>query len=246
MSNENSSNWLCDKCIWKLKSANKNPKLNLEPSCCLCLMRGGPLKQCNDRQKWVHLTCALCTNDVEINEPSTRSQIQVPSKLFSKERSHHSKKCTYCSHIQSAYKNTNTNLTVKCDIESCKLHFHVTCAYLNGECLLAHQDWPNTIVILCNKHVSVYKSHKTQRAQKELDEKPFEIGQEVPVTLLEENQRNHNKILMGKIVELKKQIFYEVDFGDGTFSTDMIPEDIIVMKNSRVLSLINKQLIIHF
>jgi hypothetical protein len=51
----------------------------------------------------------------------------------------------------------------------------------------------------------------------------------VPVTLLDENQKNNQKVLMGKIVELKKQIFYEVDFGDGTFSTDMIPEDIIVI-----------------
>jgi hypothetical protein len=31
-----------------------------------------------------------------------------------------------------------------------------------------------------------------------------------------------------RIIAMKSQLFYEVDFGDGTFSNDMLPEDIIV------------------
>lgn len=31
-----------------------------------------------------------------------------------------------------------------------------------------------------------------------------------------------------RVVKVDEQRFYEVDFGDGTFSNDMLPEDIIV------------------
>lgn len=42
---------------------------------------------------------------------------------------------------------------------------------------------------------------------------------------LDENSEHINSY---RIVEIKPQVFYEVDFGDGTFSNDMLPEDIIV------------------
>lgn len=37
-----------------------------------------------------------------------------------------------------------------------------------------------------------------------------------------------DKKRLAKILSSESQIFYEVDFGDGTFSNDMLPNDIIV------------------
>lgn len=37
-----------------------------------------------------------------------------------------------------------------------------------------------------------------------------------------------------RIIKVDEQRFYEVDFGDGTFSNDMLPEDIIVSNNNDI------------
>lgn len=39
-----------------------------------------------------------------------------------------------------------------------------------------------------------------------------------------------NKQMRYRIMRVDEQRFYEVDFGDGTFSNDMLPEDIIVSR----------------
>jgi hypothetical protein len=51
--------------------------------------------------------------------------------------------------------------------------------------------------------------------------KSYEIGTLVPLEL-------NRKIVYGKIINIIPQTYYEIDFGDGTYSDDMLPEDIIV------------------
>jgi hypothetical protein len=58
------------------------------------------------------------------------------------------------------------------------------------------------------------------------EELPYEIGSEI--SLLNENKINN--FVKAKVVDRKLQIFYEVDFGDGTYSSDMMPEDIEAKK----------------
>jgi hypothetical protein len=48
------SNWRCDRCEMKDYFA----------ICCLCPLRGGPLKE-TTKKKWVHLSCALLVPDVQ-------------------------------------------------------------------------------------------------------------------------------------------------------------------------------------
>lgn len=51
----NRDNWKCDRCL-------KNDE---HAACCLCPLRGGPLKPTTCNQ-WVHLTCALILPNIKI------------------------------------------------------------------------------------------------------------------------------------------------------------------------------------
>ncbi|CAF0727957.1 unnamed protein product [Brachionus calyciflorus] len=176
---------------------NKNRQ---EPSCSLCLQKSGALKLCEDKLKWAHITCALATSGIFFKDPMTRSSIVIPPKLFKK-----NPKCLFCSR---AY-----GLTVKCDLIDCNNQFHTTCALKqkNNKCVFDQADWPKLITILCPQHS--YLNNKCCNSNKL---KPFQIDSKV----FYENR-------VYTIVDYKEQIFYEVDFGDGTFSNDMLPEDIL-------------------
>ncbi len=45
----------------------------------------------------------------------------------------------------------------------------------------------------------------------------------MPIKL--ESQEN---LTIGKIINYELNIYFEVDFGDGTYSDDMMPQDVIV------------------
>jgi hypothetical protein len=54
-------------------------------------------------------------------------------------------------------------------------------------------------------------------------EVPFDIGTEFELEVDDSISKRAN------IVDRVQQMFYEVDFGDGTYSSDMPPEDIEVI-----------------
>ncbi len=62
--------------------------------------------------------------------------------------------------------------------------------------------------------------------RKPQEEVPFEIGTELWIEI---NENKCNNVSKGTIIDRKLQIFFEVDFGDGTYSSDMLPEDIEVL-----------------
>jgi hypothetical protein len=198
------SNWLCDKCIWKF-TTNYNNKTN-DPQCHLCLLRGGAMKQTDDRQKWVHITCCLCLDGITFKNANTRSQINIPFNILNKEKKKF-QKCLYCNPFTRHQTVTPTGLTVKCNISTCKNRFHVTCGFFQGNCLFEQADWPNPIKILCHDHAEQYKRKKKIG---EINHIPFEFGSHLYLNL-------NNKIQIAFIKNIEPQIFYEVDFGDGTF-----------------------------
>ena len=55
----------------------------------------------------------------------------------------------------------------------------------------------------------------------------YENGLVVPVSVTSSDMASEN-VVLAKIFSSQPQTYYEVDFGDGTFSNDMLPEDIIV------------------
>lgn len=224
---DGSENWLCDKCIWKITKGKNSSKP--EPTCCLCLLRGGALKQTDDKQKWAHLTCALCIDGVYFKNQNIRSAIHVPNNLFKKEIKQNFK-CLYCSSFTKEQASICFGLTVKCQMPDCTNRFHVSCGLVYGKCLFDHGDWPDMIWILCHEHAEKNKIEACELKNKKC--LPFKIG-----TLVQIDNQNF------KIVHLEEQLFYEVDFSDGTFSNDMLPEDIVVKS---ILNLFLNKLFIKF
>uniref|UniRef100_A0A513TZI7 [histone H3]-trimethyl-L-lysine(9) demethylase n=1 Tax=Brachionus koreanus TaxID=1199090 RepID=A0A513TZI7_9BILA len=190
---EGRSNWLCDKCIWMV---GKNTP---EPTCCLCMQRTGALKQCQDKNKWIHVTCSLATSGLLFKDPMTRSLATVD--CVSKNST-----CHYCSN-QLGY-------TVKCDVSDCDTCFHVSCALKqtnDQKCVFDQNDWPKLITILCPQHA--YLNNVCSLSKKQI---AYQIGSRV---------KCENKVY--KVLDFDEKIFYQVDFGDGTYSNDMLPEDIL-------------------
>ena len=122
--NMGSPNWLCDPCS-KAKGIER-------PYCCLCMLRGGALKQTDDAKNWVHVICALCINGINFRSPHSRSILHIPSSLFIEETKHD--RCVYCGFFTTALTKSPTGLTVKCNFLDCQNRFHVTCGYLQSGC----------------------------------------------------------------------------------------------------------------
>lgn len=147
-------------------------------------------------------------------QESAHTSLSTRCSTIIQERKKQFNKCIYC-HVFTRHQTiTATGLTVKCHIGNCKNRFHVTCGYAHGSCLFDHADWPDLITIMCHEHANRLKSDLCDKKRVV----PFKIGTQVSV--VKENDF--------KIVNFEEQMFYEVDFGDGTFSNDMLPEDFIV------------------
>ena len=133
-----------------------------EPSCCLCLLRGGALKQTDDLKNWAHITCSLCISGVVFKSPSTRSLIHIPSHLFTKEKKlNHS--CCFCEKFTKYQTIKPTGLTVKCELNNCETRFHITCGQLYGGCVFAHADWPGCMSIVCHEHAETFRAQINSR-----------------------------------------------------------------------------------
>lgn len=126
------------------------------------MLRGGALKQTDDKQKWAHITCALCVDGVTFKNPNTRSQLNIPPNLFNREKKQ-TRKCIYCNSFTKHQTMTLAGITVKCNYKSCKNRFHVSCGYMFSSCLIDQADWPNCITILCHEHAEFRKAEIQER-----------------------------------------------------------------------------------
>lgn len=204
---EGRSNWLCDNCIWLI---GKNKP---DPTCCVCLKKAGALKQCDNKENWIHVTCSLATQGVYFTDPKTRSCATI-------DQTKKNSSCQYCSR--------DIGFTVKCDVSDCDNCFHVTCALKqnnsDSKCVFDQNDWPKLVTTLCAKHA--YLNNECCLTNRLL---AYQLGAKV---------KCDNKVY--KILDFVEQIFYEVDFGDGTYSNDMLPEDILVLIRQKTIYLFYK------
>jgi hypothetical protein len=147
--------WRCDRCAWNFK----NKEINFDPNehrCCLCLLKGGPLKLDEDNRKWFHVTCALCVDGVNFKNVVARSSINVPISLYKRE-SELPSRCIYCEPFSKLHKSIPLGITVKCQSDSCNNRFHVTCAYVYGDCFFKKSESSKSILIYCHKHAECEK-----------------------------------------------------------------------------------------
>ncbi|KAM8939760.1 lysine-specific demethylase 4B [Pelodytes ibericus] len=170
--------------------------------CCLCNLRGGAL-HCTTDQRWVHIVCAVAVPEARFASAIERHPVDVTA--IPEERC--KLKCVYCRRKIRK----KVGACVQCSVDRCSTSFHVTCAHTAG-ISMAPDDWPYVVSINCFKHKA---TNRTNSASREIS-----VGQTVI-------SRNRNGLYYKcQVIGSATQIFYEVNFDDGSYSDNVYPENV--------------------
>uniref|UniRef100_A0A1A7XEP2 [histone H3]-trimethyl-L-lysine(9) demethylase n=1 Tax=Iconisemion striatum TaxID=60296 RepID=A0A1A7XEP2_9TELE len=188
--------WLCARCE---ASA-------ITEDCCLCSLRGGALQRANN-DKWVHVLCAITVLEARFVNITKRSPVDLSAIPLSRFRL----KCAYC---RKRMKREVTGCCVQCSHGRCSTAFHPTCAEAAG--ILMHpDDWPFVVFVTCHRHRAPVIPERTTASMQELT-----VGQKVIC------KHKNSRYYQSDVVELTTATFYEVVFDDGSYSDNLLPEDI--------------------
>uniref|UniRef100_A0A8C4UDR3 [histone H3]-trimethyl-L-lysine(9) demethylase n=1 Tax=Falco tinnunculus TaxID=100819 RepID=A0A8C4UDR3_FALTI len=172
--------------------------------CCLCSLRGGALQRAND-DKWVHVMCAVAVLEAKFVNIAERSPVDVGKIPLQRFRL----KCIFCKKRRKRI----AGCCVQCSHGRCPTSFHVSCAQAAGV-MMQPDDWPFVVFITCFRH-----KIPSQRAKAALQD--LSPGQIVI------SKHKNGRFYQCEVVSLAKEIFYEVNFDDGSFSDNLYPEDIV-------------------
>ncbi|CAH8490486.1 unnamed protein product [Schistosoma rodhaini] len=114
------NNWFCRKC----ESQVRMSKIR----CDLCPIKDGAFKRSNGvRCGWAHIVCAIYIPEVFFTDLSTMELISVenvmPDRL--------GRSCIFCERNQRSSL-ANYGACIQCAWKNCRLHFHVSCASVEG------------------------------------------------------------------------------------------------------------------
>ena len=123
-------------------------------------------------------------------------------------------KCVLCQQLTHNL-GDNAGTCVQCTAGRCTTALHVSCAQA-ADVLFEASEWPRSIYITCNKHTTI----KGKRAERQLT--PLRPGERVLA------KHKNGRYYKGKVETVRPVTFIEVDFEDGTFTTDTYPQDIEV------------------
>merc|ERR1712226_204664 len=102
--------WLCRTC-----------SLNIKPKCELCPNKGGAMKSTKSGQKWAHVSCALWIPEVSIG---CVEKMEPITKINSIPQSRWNLLCVLCK--------DRVGSCIQCSVKTCKVAYHVTCAFKRG------------------------------------------------------------------------------------------------------------------
>ncbi|CAF1569933.1 unnamed protein product [Rotaria sp. Silwood1] len=238
--NDNYDQWYCQRCTLQRESYYKM----LDDRCSACLLRGGLLLKPNSSSSssFIH---AICSIYQAYEQSSSSSSSQIKSCYY----------CwSFCP---LNYRRISTYSFVSCNHTKCKNQFHVTCGLISGctfyidhdysiinaRCHLhtrPHQSSMNINNLQtsidnidyetaeCLEHL-IDDEEQQQQQQHEDDDNDDEIvaeNERVPIgTRVILNDINEQKL--GRIMSNEISFHYAVDFGDGSYSHDMLAEDIL-------------------
>uniref|UniRef100_A0A8C5EK57 [histone H3]-trimethyl-L-lysine(9) demethylase n=1 Tax=Gouania willdenowi TaxID=441366 RepID=A0A8C5EK57_GOUWI len=172
--------------------------------CCLCAPRCLNNKNCAvcvDR--WVHVLCAVTVLEARFVNVSERSPIDLSAIPLSRFRL----KCVYC---RKRMRREINGCCVQCSNGRCSTAFHPSCAQAAGV-LMHPDDWPFTVFITCYRH----------RAPRDKDSmRELAVGQKVIC------KNKNGRYYHSEVEELTTATHYEVVFDDGSYSDNLLPEDI--------------------
>ncbi|XP_069568540.1 lysine-specific demethylase 4A isoform X2 [Brachyistius frenatus] len=188
--------WLCARC-----EADA-----ITEDCCLCSLRGGALQRANN-DKWVHVLCAITVLEARFVNITERSPIDLSAIPLPRFRL----KCAYC---RKRMKREVTGCCVQCSHGRCSTAFHPTCAQAAG--ILMHpDDWPFIVFITCHRHRTPVIPERNKASMRALA-----VGQRVIC------KYKNGRYYQSEVMELTTATFYEVVFDDGSYSDNLLPEDI--------------------
>ncbi|XP_070563071.1 lysine-specific demethylase 4A-like [Ptychodera flava] len=194
--NQSTGEWQCRRCASGA----------LDSICCLCCIRGGALKPTTDG-RWVHMVCAVAVPDVSFENVGLREPVDVtkirPARM--------KLRCFYCHSIVRSEKTVGA--CIQCSIGKCCMSFHVTCATSAGV-TMEPADWPFSVYVTCRKH----NNSKDQNQNRPLPE--IKLGQQVIA------KHKNCRYYRADVTDTTQQIYYHVDFDDGSYSDNLFPCDI--------------------
>jgi hypothetical protein len=95
--------------------------LGIKPKCELCPNKGGAMKATKSGQKWAHVSCALWIPEVSIGCVEKMEPITKISKI---PQSRWNLVCVLCKE--------RVGSCIQCSVKTCKVAYHVTCAFKRG------------------------------------------------------------------------------------------------------------------
>uniref|UniRef100_A0A8C5HWV8 [histone H3]-trimethyl-L-lysine(9) demethylase n=1 Tax=Gouania willdenowi TaxID=441366 RepID=A0A8C5HWV8_GOUWI len=188
---------------WKCARCKANA---VNENCCLCSLRGGALQKANNN-KWVHVLCAVAVLEARFVNITERSPVDlsgIPLQRFKL-------KCYYCKKRMKKA----SGCCVQCSHGRCPTAYHPTCAQAAGV-LMQPDEWPFVVHITCCRHKGPAQTERNKAAMHELS-----VGQKVIC------KHKNGRYYQCDVVQLSKEVFYEVNFDDGSFSDNLFPEDIV-------------------
>ncbi|CAM4802777.1 unnamed protein product [Rotaria magnacalcarata] len=226
--------WYCQRCTVKRESSCKM----LDDRCSACLLRGGLLLNPHSSSSFIHAVCSIFQAYEQPSLPLTQI-----------------KSCYYCwSFCPLNYRRISTHSFVSCSNTNCKIQFHVTCGLIN-ECTFQIDRDYSIINACCHLHVIHHQSAiNINNQQSSADNIDYETITECLDNLIDEQQQHTDddndddeivaenqrvpigtRVILndvkeqkvGRIIANEISFHYAVDFGDGSYSRDMLAEDIL-------------------
>uniref|UniRef100_A0A0A9YFX3 PHD finger protein rhinoceros n=1 Tax=Lygus hesperus TaxID=30085 RepID=A0A0A9YFX3_LYGHE len=138
-----SGSWLCRTCAQGQR-----------PECVLCPNKGGAMKCTRSGQKWAHVSCALWIPEVSVG---CVEKMEPITKISSIPQSRWALICVLCRERVGA--------CIQCSVKTCKVAYHVTCAFKHGlemKAIIEDENADDGVKLrsYCEKHsVSPKKDH---------------------------------------------------------------------------------------
>ncbi|BFZ16512.1 hypothetical protein BsWGS_19551 [Bradybaena similaris] len=195
-----SQDWTCTAC----QSASSLQTL----ACSLCCLYGGALKPTTDGH-WAHIVCAVAINEAVFVNVRSRAPVDISSITAAR----YKLKCSLCSCVSPSIQHRTA--CVQCSVGKCMTSFHVTCAYQAGV-KFEVSDWPIPVYFTCLKHLSRGSSRIKHPQQLSL----VHEGDKVVA------KHKNTRFYCGRVVAVTQRSRFVVDFDDGSYSEELIAEDI--------------------
>ncbi|KAK2703004.1 hypothetical protein QYM36_018406 [Artemia franciscana] len=210
------STWKCDRCT----------RGDISLTCCMCPVRGGPLKRVKNSGSWIHLVCAVALPNVHFRAPAVRESIEIDRSC----KGGLNASCIFCKDAGAI----NRQGCIQCTLPRCKEMFHVTCGYFSG--VRYRPGYGNKAILsMCPKHGEAKSNtHSSDEQLHKFKERRLSSSSQEPRVgsphifpgQMVYVPNNRGYYVRAKVVSRRTQEFYTIKFHDGSISYDTLPEHV--------------------